>query len=94
MEVREKMVLNRKAKGLTMKDMAERCRISEALVDMVESGQVTHPTIAERMKNEYDLTELETEELIPLNRRSHSGFYNPNQYVSPETTFNRTGGGL
>lgn len=80
MSVHEKMKKIREEKGLTRDEMADRCGISEVLLAIVENGRVTHPNIAERIRLEYGLTELEAEELIPYNRREHGGDYDPDRY--------------
>ena len=79
--VRQKMVRRREHGGITIQQMAKKCRISEGLMRMIEEGEVTHPVIAQRIARRYRLTELEAEELMPLNRRPHGGDYDPDRYA-------------
>lgn len=81
MEVREKMRDYRKGLGLTVRQMARMCHISETLMGMVENGYVTHPKIAARIQEKYGLTDLEAEELVPVIHRPHGGGYDPERYV-------------
>jgi transcriptional regulator with XRE-family HTH domain len=91
-DVREKMRKVREELGWTVREMAYICGISENLLDLIESGEVTHPKIADRLKMVYDLTDEETEELLPLNRRVHSKNYDPDKYVDPDPIFHHETG--
>lgn len=84
LDTRCKMAQFRKKHGITMKQMAKYCRISETLLGMIEEGgAVTHPNIARRIGEEYDLSVLETEDLMPSFHRIHGGDYDPDRYKSP-----------
>ena len=82
MTVREKMMDFRRNFGLSRKDMAVLSCCSEGLLAGVERGDVTHPIIAHRIGEAYGLTEIETEELMPLCKRIHGGNYEPDKYVA------------
>lgn len=79
---REKMVEFREKYGLSIRQMAEICGTSSDILGMVEKGDVTHPKIVERIRKGYKLTDLEAEELLPINRRPHGGDYDPDRYVT------------
>lgn len=84
MTTREIMVHKRKELGLNAKEMAlYRYGISEVLLKMIEAGEVTHPEIAKKIQRTLELTDLQTEELIPVHRRPHGGDYDPDRYVYP-----------
>ena len=88
MNTREIMVHKRKELGLSTKQMAlYRYGISEVLLKMIENGAVTHPEIAQKIQKVVGLSDLQTEELIPLHRRPHGGDYEPNRYVAPADRF-------
>ena len=80
-DVRKKMRDYRKSLGLSKKEMAKRCGISEVLLGMVENCDVTNPGIVARIQEQYKLTDLEAEDLLPINRRPHGGDYDPDRYV-------------
>lgn len=83
MNTREIMIHKRKSLGLSAKEMAlYHYGISTVLLKMIENGAVTHPEIAKKIQRVLKLTDLQTEELIPLNRRPHGGDYDPNRYVA------------
>lgn len=77
MDAREKIIDKRTKFGITLKQVAKRIGVSEALLSMVEAGHVTHPKIARKIGQYYKLTELETEELMPKCRRPHDPAYDP-----------------
>lgn len=81
MTVREKMIDYRNEHYITLAKMANRLRISEELLDIIEGGGVTHPNIVERIMKEYELTSLEVNELLPTVRRPGHPDYDPNRYV-------------
>lgn len=81
MNIREKMIKFREEHLLTIKDMADRCGVSNDIIGMVEKGEVTHPTIVAKIAEGYGLTDLEAEELMPKNRRPHGPEYDPYKYV-------------
>lgn len=80
MTTREKMTDIRIRNSYTMKDLAAKCKCSESLLGMIESGDVTHPRIVKRIAKVYSLTNLEAEELLPINYRKHGGEYDPDRY--------------
>lgn len=81
MNVREKMIKFREDHLLTIKDMSDRCGISNDIIGMVEKGDVTHPFLVAKIAEAYGLTDLEAEELMPKNRRPHDPEYDPDKYV-------------
>lgn len=60
--------------------MSTRSGISESLLDLIESGGVTHPDIARRFVTAYEFPEDAIEELIPRNYRKGSDEYDPDRY--------------
>lgn len=56
--------------------------ISELLYFKLLNGEVTHPKIAVGIQKAVGLSDLETEELMPLNHRKSGGSYEPDKYVS------------
>lgn len=82
MTARSYMIEYREKNGLSLKDMAKRCRTSTNLLDLLESSDqdVTRPKIAKRVSKAYKLTKKQAEGLIPENYRKSSPFYNPNLY--------------
>lgn len=78
---REKIVKYREQHDISRKQLADRLGISEVLVGIIENGGVTVPGIAKRIGKLCQLTYLEIEELMPLNRRKHGGRYDPDKYV-------------
>lgn len=60
--------------------MSIRSGISEALLDLIENGGVTHPDIARRFVEAYEFPEDCIEELIPRNYRKSGGEYDPDRY--------------
>lgn len=71
----------REANNFTLRQMADYCGIGETLYSIIEHGGNTHPNIANKIGRLFDLTELQTEELMPENRRPHSPKYDPEKYV-------------
>ena len=53
------------AKGLTTKEVAVRCAVSELLIRMLDAGHVTHPRIARRVAKLLGLTPEQEEMLKP-----------------------------
>lgn len=83
MGAREKMIAYRKLHetiGTPLNYISNKLKISPMLLDMVENGHVTHPKIARRMQELYDLTEEEYEELVPEIHRKSSPKYDPDHY--------------
>lgn len=84
MDVRAKMVKYREQKHLSLDDMADICGVSRTILGMVENGDVTHPILVERIRSGYKLKKLESEELLPENRRLHGPNYDPDKYIMPD----------
>lgn len=81
-DLRERMIAYRTQRRLSRYRMAERCKCSERLIFILEEeAGVTAPNIAKRVAKEYGLTELEAEELMPINRRPNGGDYDPDRYL-------------
>ena len=76
------MIHSRENVGLSIAEMATALGISEGLLRIVEEGGVTHPNIALKIQKRFKLTDLQTEDLMPLCRRPHGGDYDPNRYVA------------
>lgn len=74
------LAVYRRTMGLSVEAMAQKCNVSPGLLRMLEAGEVTSPSIARRVAEQYCLTELQYEELIPLNYREHGGAYDPGKY--------------
>lgn len=53
------------AKGMTTKEVAIRCQVSELLIRMLDAGHVTHPRIARRVAKLLSLTPEQEEMLKP-----------------------------
>ena len=84
-DVRLKIVEFREKMQLSVTQLAHMVDISTGLMQMIEEGEVTAPGIALRIGKVVGLTELETEELMPVNRRPHHPDYDPSKYVIPDT---------
>ena len=84
MTAQEKVKQWRKDHGLTVEQMARQLHISEMLMTIIEDGGTTHPQAAERFQNLCGLTDLETEELVPVHLRPHGGDYDPERFLAPE----------
>ena len=83
MDARQYMIQIRERKNRTIKQMADLIGISEGLLRMIEEGAVTHPQIVLAIQNTYTLTDMQAEELLPVNRRPNGGEYDPDRYVLP-----------
>lgn len=59
------------------------------MMEILEAGAVTTPKLVVRIAQEYGLTDLEAEELMPLHMRPHGGDYEPDRYVI-KTPVNKT----
>lgn len=81
MTTREKMIKWRESKRLSFNDISKLVGISGKLIAMIESGEVTHPKIVEKIKNFYEFSDNEVEELLPKNRRPSDPNYDPDKYV-------------
>ena len=79
------MIETRKQMGLSIPDMARKCEIGSYLLQMIEVGAVTTPKLVPQIAEQYGLTELESEELIPEHMRPHGDDYEPNRYVIHES---------
>lgn len=84
MTAREKMIAFRKKYNDDYDLLSRKCNVSARLIEMIENGHVTHLNIVERIRKVYHLTNLEAEELLPINRRKHGGDYDPDRYFVPE----------
>ena len=81
-ELRERMIKRREKYRISRKKMALKCGCSEKLLQIIEEEDgVTRPNIAKRIGLAYGLTELEIEELMPINYRPHGGDYEPDRYL-------------
>lgn len=89
MTTREKMNKFRTDHNLSIPDMAKRCRISSYLLQLLEDGAVTTPKLVPQIAEEYELTELEAEELMPEHMRPHGNDYDPDRYVLNEPISSR-----
>ena len=65
MDVRVKMTGVRKKFGLSIEEMAERCKCSSGLLrNIEENGWITHPNIATRIASKYRLNVDEYNQLV------------------------------
>lgn len=83
MTTREKMIKYRKENGLSYKVLSVKSGVNGYLLEMVENGHVTHPSIAEKIGKAYKLTEKDIQELIPPNHVKGKN-YDPDKYKPPE----------
>lgn len=83
MTTREKMINYRKENGLSYKVLSAKSGVSGYLLEMVENGHVTHPSIAEKIMKAYKLTQEDIKELIPPNHIKGEN-YDPDKYKVPE----------
>ena len=81
LNTREKMIQCRKDRHVSIPDMAQRCRISSYLLQLLEDGAVTTPKLVPQIAEAYNLSELEAEELMPEHMRPHGDDYDPDRYV-------------
>lgn len=82
MSAREKMKQWREQMNTTYDTISKKIGISPGLIGMVEHGDVTHPSIVNKIQAFYELTDDEAEELLPKNRRPHDPEYDPDKYVA------------
>lgn len=70
--MKEFLIQKRKAKGLTVRQMAVRCECSEALLWPLEvdDNWITHPLIAARIAKEYGLNVDEYNRLVHESHRA------------------------
>lgn len=82
MSKREYMILSRLQQGLSVLDMAIKCKTSRRIIYMLEGcdQDVTHPKIAKRVGKAYGLGKKETELLMPENYRRSSPNYDPDKF--------------
>lgn len=80
-KAREYMTTYRESLGLTILQMATRCRISQSLLSMLEGDEsnVTHPNIVKRVGKAYKLTKAQRTAMLPPNHRPGPD-YNPDKY--------------
>lgn len=81
MDVREKMQQYREEKRISLKQMSNNTGVSSGLIAFIEGGYVTHPVIARKLQKGYELTDEETEMLMPEIHRKSSERYEPNKFV-------------
>ena len=79
-DVRKKMEQYRKDNDISLKTMSHLTGVSSGLLALIEGGYVTHPDIARKVQKGYELTDLETEVLMPEIHRPSSPRYEPNKY--------------
>lgn len=84
---RQKIIDFRNNMMITQQEMADKLNISELLLDMIESGHVTHPKIAKRIQKLVKLTDKEMYELVPKIHDPNSPEYDPYKFVL-QTEFN------
>lgn len=79
---REYMITYREKQQLSPKQMAVKCKTSTTLLLMLEEcdQEITHPKIAERIGIAYELTQAQTESLMPEHYRKSSPNYDPDLY--------------
>ena len=81
MDVREKMQKYREENRIDLKTMSDKTDVSSGLIAFIEGGYVTHPELARRLQKGYELTDEETEMLMPEIHRKSSPNYDPYKYV-------------
>lgn len=81
MDVREKMQKYREENRIDLKTMSDKTGVSSGLIAFIEGGYVTHPKLARRLQKGYELTDEETEMLMPEIHRKSSPNYDPYKYV-------------
>lgn len=81
MDVREKMQQYREDNHIDLKTMSNMTGVSSGLIAFIEGGYVTHPELARRLQKGYELTDKETEMLMPEIHRKSSPNYDPYKYV-------------
>lgn len=82
MAKRDYMILYRLQQGLSVLDMAIKCKTSHRIIYMLEGcdQDVTHPKIAKRVGKAYALTKEQTESLMPEHYRKSSPNYDPDKF--------------
>ena len=87
---REYMTMYRKERHISLQNMAQKLRISKMLLRWLESNdmEVTHPNIAQRIADAYELTYEQYEGLMPEHYRPTSPNYNPNLYKPAPEEYN------
>lgn len=80
-EARDYMIAYRESKGMSIKEMAQKCQISEILLRKLEGDDtcVTHPNIVQRVAKAYKLTKAQRTAMLPPNHRPGPN-YNPDLY--------------
>lgn len=76
-----KMQKYREEKKISLKSMSNKTGVSSGLIAFIEGGYVTHPVIAKNLQKGYELTDEETEMLMPEIHRKSSPKYEPDKYV-------------
>ena len=82
MAKREYMIKFRKEHDIDLQRMANVCKVSKKLLELLESDEtsVTHPEIAEYIGEKYRLTKAQTEGLKPEHYRKDSPNYDPDKW--------------
>lgn len=83
------MIEYRRKYGISTQSMATMCRVSTALIEMLEScdRDVTHPKCADRIAKAYRMTKEQAESLIPEHHRKSSPAYDPDKYKNNDVDF-------
>lgn len=84
MTTREKMINYRKENNLSLISLSLASGVSVHLLELVENGNVTHPSIAEKIRKAYKLTRKDAEDLMPKNQRKSSDEFEPDKYRLPD----------
>ena len=87
MTKREKMIKWRSDMKIPLRYVSRKTGVSETLLSMVESGEVTHPKIVKKIQTFYKLTDIEAEELMPKIHRPHAPEYEPDKFRHPVDIF-------
>lgn len=80
----DEMIAWREGLGLTLKDLSKRSGVSIGLLELIENGGVTHPDIAARICEVYELPQEYAQEFIPKHRRQNTEDYDPDKYKQYE----------
>lgn len=70
----------RNEKNISLKTMSHMTGVSSGLLGLIEGGYVTHPDIARKVQKGYELTDEETEMLMPEIHRPSSSRYEPDKF--------------
>ena len=78
------MLQFREEYGINLKKMSKIAKTSVRLLSMVETGDVTHPNIVDRIRKAYKLSKEEAYDLMPANYNPNGGNYDPDMYRVPD----------